>query len=110
MEKGHGLAQRARRLLEWRDGESGRSGGTSSPVALNSMLFCRSRRPATQNWVVRIGRFTIGPELVEELNKVCEENKNKKLSIWVLSVGQSISEYVVSMGHDLCCWYWWKTK
>ena len=28
---------------------------------------------------VTIGRFTIGPELVEEFNKVCEENKNKKL-------------------------------
>ena len=38
------------------------------------------------------------------------KTKTRSFSIWVLSVGQSISEYVVSMGRRLICWYWWKTK
>ena len=52
----------------------------------------------------------VTPELVEEFNKACEENKTKtrRSSIWVFNVGQSISEYARRTERSLRCCCWWK--
>ena len=65
------------------------------------MLFAEGAAP-TQN--------SLRPNWSKNSTKFVRKTKTRSFSIWVLSVGQYISNYAARMGRSLICWYWWKTK